>query len=732
MMWHMVRRKLGDDNFKKGMSLFNENFKYKFASFGDIRSSLEEVSGSDLKSFFEQWIDRTGAPALAIKEIKTDSYNNEFRIFLTLEQTQDSAAFDIDIPIAVATEKGVSHFTVNMFNKEQNYQFTLNSKPVKLVVDPQYDVFRTLDPSEVPPALSKIWASGENIFILPRVAVDNDSKMYSQLAEKWKATDNDTFTIVYDDEIDALPNDKTAWIIGFENRFAGIVDEALSAYGASFGEDSVKYRNKTLPKAGNSFALTVFVKDDETRSMLFMSPGNPDAIDGLIRKLPHYGKYSFLAFEGDEPVNIAKGQWPVINSPLVKIFEKDAESVNVNQERKALAYTKPVFSEKRMMSHIKYLASEELKGRGLGTPELDDAAQYIADKFKSYGLQPAGDTYFQTFEYSFPEKGTMTLKNVIAVIPGSDSKLKDSPVVVSAHYDHLGLGWPDVHQGDEGKIHYGADDNASGVSILLELAKNLAKSGPKRTIIFAAFTGEEAGLIGSHYFVENLKNSFKGDVIADINLDTDGRLFDRKLMVLNANTAKEWKFIFMGTDYTTGIKSEIIQQELDASDQFAFIEKGIPAVQLFTAATVDYHRPSDTYDKIDGPGLVKVATVAKEVVVYLADRDEPMEYTGKAHTKPESSQPAKPKANRRVSTGSVPDFSYSGQGVKIGSVIEGSAGEKAGLQAGDIITALDSKKVNDLKEYSVALKNYKPGDVVKLTILRDGNEEVIPLKLGAR
>jgi len=732
MMWHMVRRKLGDDNFKKGMSLFNENFKFGFASFGDIRSSLEEVSGSDLKAFFHQWIDRTGAPALAIKEIKTDRYNDEFRIFLTLEQTQDSAVFDIDIPVAVATEKGVSRFTVNMFKKEQDYQFTLNSKPEKLAVDPQFDVFRTLDPSEVPPALSKIWASEENVFILPRAAADDKLKMYNDFAGKWKAADNDNFTIVYDDDIDALPSDKTAWIIGFGNRFAGIVNEALSAYGASFGKDSVKYRNKTLPKAGNSFALTVFAEGDESRSLFFISPGNPDAVDGLVRKLPHYGKYSFLAFEGDEPVNIAKGQWPVVNSPLVKVFEKDAEGINVNEERKALAYTKPVFSEKRMMSHIKYLASGELKGRGLGTPELDEAAQYIAARFKSYGLQPMGDSYYQTFEHTFPEKGTMTLKNVIAVIPGSDSKLKDSPVVVSAHYDHLGLGWPDVHQGDEGKIHYGADDNASGVSILLELAKNLAKSGPKRTIIFAAFTGEEAGLIGSRYFVENLKNNFKGDVIADINLDTDGRLFDKKLMVLNANTAKEWKFIFMGTDYTTGIKSEIIQQELDASDQFAFIEKGIPAVQLFTGATVDYHRPTDTYDKIDGPGLVKVATVAKEVVVYLADRDEPMEYAGKAHTKSESSQSSKPKANRRVSTGSVPDFTYTGNGVKIGSVIEGSAGEKAGLQAGDVIIALDGKKVNNLKEYSVALKNYKPDDVVKLTILRDGNEKIIPLKLGAR
>ncbi len=732
MMWHMVRRKLGDENFKKGMSLFNENFKFKFASFDDIRNSLEEVSDVDLKPFFHQWVDRTGAPALAIKEVKTDSYNDKFRIFLTLEQTQDSAIFNIDVPVAVATKKGVEHLVFNMDKRVQEFQMDMEAKPLKLVVDPQYDVFRTLDPAEVPPALSKIWASRQNVFILPQNAGEANKKLYRELAEKWKAADNDDFEIVYDDETDELPKDKTAWIVGFENRFAGTVNDALKEYGAAFEKDSVKYKGKTLPKEGNSFALTVFVRGDESKSMFFISPGKEEAIDGLIRKLPHYGKYSYLAFEGDEPVNIAKGQWPVINSPLVRVFEKGSENINVDEKRKALAYTKPVFSEKRMMSHIKFLASDEMKGRGLGTPELDKVAQYIADKFKSYGLQPMAGSYFQAFDHSFPEKGTMTLINVIAVIPGTDPNLKDSPVVVSAHYDHLGLGWPDVHQGDEGKIHYGADDNASGVTILLELAKNLAKSGPKRTIIFAAFTGEEAGLIGSRYFVENLKKYFSGDVLADVNLDTDGRLFDKKLMVLNANSAKEWKFIFMGTDYTTGIKSEIIQQELDASDQFAFIEKGIPAVQLFTGATVDYHRPTDTYDKIDGQGLVKVATVAKEVIEYLAGREEPMEYTGKAHTKQEGSQTTKPKTNRRVSTGSVPDFTYTGKGVMIGSVIEGSAGEKAGLKKGDVITALNSDKVENLKEYSEALKKYKPGDVVKLTVLREGKEIVIPLELGAR
>jgi hypothetical protein len=401
-------------------------------------------------------------------------------------------------------------------------------------------------------------------------------------------------------------------------------------------------------------------------------------------------------------------------------------------KREPLVTLAPVFSEQRMMDHIKYLASDKLNGRGLGTPELDVAADYLAGEFKSYGLEPMENGYFQQFSHNFPGKGEMQMKNVVAVIRGTDDKLKNSPVILSAHYDHLGLGWPDAHKGDEGKIHHGADDNASGVSILLEIARSMAKTKqPKRTIVFVAFTGEEAGLVGSHFFVSRAKNYFPGDIIADVNLDTDGSLFDKNLVVLNGNSAKEWKFVFMGTDYTTGIKSEVVQQELDASDQVAFIEKGIPAVQLFTGATENYHKPSDTFDKIDGKGLVKVAAVAKEVVVYLADRDTPFEFTGRI-SKSDTAAVEKPKTSRKASTGSIPDFSYAGEGVKIGSVTKDSPGDKAGLLAGDIVVAINGEKVKTLMEYSNQLKKFQPGETVDLTILRDAQEKVIRLTLGER
>ncbi len=731
MMWQMLRRKIGDENFVKGVKLFYETNKYKTASYRDMQKAMEEVSGMNLNSFFNQWINRKGAPELGIVDINTNSTEGKYRIDISIEQLQDDEAFNVDVPIGVATENGVETFVFNMDKKTQEFQISLDSKPLKLVVDPQYDVFRILNPAEVPPTLSKIWGSKNNIIILPKNASKEQSEIYNKFATQWQKSDNDNFIIKYDNEIEELPLDKTVWIIGFENKFVGEVVEQLHDYNANFSIDSVKLENKQLPKKGNNFVCTLFNPKDINKQTIFISIYNDAAIAGLIRKLPHYGKYSYLAFNGDEPTNIAKGQWPVLNSPLVKVFDVNSQKLIVTEKREALATLKPVFSENRMMASIKYLASEELAGRGLGTPEIDQAAKYIAQKFKEAGLKPIGKSYFQKFTHNFQDKGVLDLTNVIGIIPGTDPKLKDEPVVVSAHYDHLGRGWPDVHKGDEGKIHYGADDNASGVAIIIELAQTMAKTvRPKRTIVFLACTAEEAELIGSRYFVAHSKEYFKGEIFADVNLDTDGSLFDKKLLVLNANSAKEWKFIFMGTDYTTGVKSEVIDKDLDASDQVAFIEKGIPAVQLFTGATTNYHRPSDSFENIDGKGLVKVATVTKEVLVYLADREDPMNYTGTAPSAKKA--PVKSKSNRRVSTGSVPDFAYKGDGIKVASVMPGSAGETAGLLANDIIVEFDNVKVTDLMQYSNLLKKYQPGDIVNIKVLREDKEKEISLKLGER
>lgn len=213
-----------------------------------------------------------------------------------------------------------------------------------------------------------------------------------------------------------------------------------------------------------------------------------------------------------------------------------------------------------------------------------------------------------------------------------------------------------------------------------------------------------------------------------LNFDTVGRLKGDKLLVLNSLSAREWKFIFMGASYVTGVQSELITQDLDASDQRSFIEIGIPAVQFFTTPHEDYHKPSDTPEKIDATGLVKVATFGREALLYLADRQEPLTFQGEMKTEEKKPQ----LGERKASTGSMPDFTYSGEGVRLAEVSENSPAANSGLKKGDVITRLAEFQVKKLSDYSDALKNYKPGDVVELTYLRDGKEFKTNIKLTER
>jgi aminopeptidase N len=266
---------------------------------------------------------------------------------------------------------------------------------------------------------------------------------------------------------------------------------------------------------------------------------------------------------------------------------------------------------------------------------------------------------------------------------------------------------------------------------MLELAELLGKTlKPQRTVIFIAFTCEESGLLGSKYYVKNMKRFPAKKVIGVINFDTVGRLWGKKLLVLSSNSAREWKFIFMGAGYVTGVESEMVTQDLDASDQRSFIEAGVPGVQIFSGANEDYHKPTDTPDKIDAAGMVKVATFAREGILYLADRIEPLTFQGQ--TTSEKPKTESQSGERKVSTGSMPDFAYSGEGVRIADLTAGSPAEKAGLQKGDIIIQLGQYKVKNLREYSDALKKFNPGDVVDLHYLRDGKENQTKIELTAK
>jgi hypothetical protein len=448
---------------------------------------------------------------------------------------------------------------------------------------------------------------------------------------------------------------------------------------------------------------------------------NPAAMPGLARKLPHYGKYSYLGFEGDEPQNILKGQWPVGASPLSAALAQGPLPPLRLPGREPLAELPPAFSAERMMKDVTRLSDPALEGRGLGSAGLESAAAYIAGRFREAGLEPAGEPdqgYFRTWTARAGEpQREMELRNVVGVIPGARREWAGQSVVVGAHYDHLGRGWPDARAGHAGEIHPGADDNASGVAVLLELARVLAEGPPPpRSVVFAAFTGEEAGRLGSRHYVENAASHPASDALAMLNLDTVGRLGEGPLYVLGAESAREWPHILRGAGHVAGVQVRPVAEPLDASDQVSFIEAGIPAVQLFGGPHPDYHRPSDTAGKIDAAGLVRVAAVAREAIDYLAARDGPLTGTGASAASGTSAG----KAPRRAALGTVPDFGWTGEGVRLSGVNPASPAEAAGLREGDVLVAVDNRPVDGLRDYADALRELAPGDEVEIRFLRGG------------
>ncbi|MCB1935108.1 MAG: M20/M25/M40 family metallo-hydrolase [Nitrosomonas sp.] len=741
MFFHMLRQEVGDENFIRALRQFYSQFKFKQAAFDDLQNTFREITDQDFSGFFEQWISRSGAPDLLIETATANKTPQGFKLKVALKQNQPDDVYQLQVPVAVHLENEEHAFQTHIVMQQRTQAIELDfaSRPLRIDVDPQFDLFRRLDSREIPSALSQGFGAKNPLLILPTDTSDAIRQAYEQLANTWQKTQPGQFEIIRDDQLHTLPENRTVWIMGWQNRFADNVAESLPGYSVNFDHKTLTLNDHTFTPHEHSIVLTTRQPANSDKTLLWVAGNTPQAINELTRKLPHYRKYSYLAFTGDELTNIHKGQWPTVDSPLsVTVHQADNASTTSLHTgslapRHALAQLPPVFSEQRMMADIAFLASEALKGRELGSIELDKAADYIAHQFQLAGLRPGGDgnNFMQTWrqDVGIP-KGEVTLRNVIGVLPGKNPQLAGESLVIGAHYDHLGTGWPDVKTGNKGKIHYGADDNASGIAVMLELARQVTdKWQPERSIVFIAFTGEESGLLGSRHYINNAKSYSAEKITAMLNLDTVGRLGENPVTLFGTGTAHEWIHIFRGAGYVTGIQVNAVSNDFGSSDQAAFIEAGIPAVQFFASAHEDYHAPGDTIDKIDAAGLVKVAAILKESAEYLSNRIEPLTTTLPSNGTRSGLNTAKTdkdsRTKRRVSLGTVPDFSYQGEGVRIDSVLPGSPAEQADLLPGDILIQLDGQTVVDLKAYANMLKTLKAGQKVKLHYQRSDESRVI-------
>jgi hypothetical protein len=733
MGFHELRMLVGDDLFRQSLRTFYKDYRGTRASFADVRTAFEKTTGRDLGRFFDDWVNRTGAADLAVSDVKVSGSDSRYTVTGVIRQRQ-AGPYDIEVPVAVSTPAGPVIAKVRSRDATTSFSIETTSAPTAVSVDPAFDVFRILDPRETAPSIGQLFGASEVVAVLPAEPAADTEKWRALLAA-WKSPSN-RITVVTDKEISRLPADRSVWLLGRQNRFAAKLYASEPSLGLTVSATGVKIGAAELPFAGHSHVLTHRHPDARSLVIGWVTSDPGEAMAGLARKLPHYGKYSWLAFSGTEPVNVAKGEWPTADSPLHVNLQKQGTPITLSAlpKRAALAEPPAAYAADKLLAHVSWLAAPEREGRGFGSAGLAASRDYIRDQFAAAGLKPGGDngTYFQDVKaVGGPDRKEETVQNVVAVLPGADPKFKGEAALLTAHYDHLGLGWPGARVDALGKLHPGADDNASGVAVLIEMAKALAAGPPPpRTIVFVAFTAEEAGLIGSRHYVQNPVPVPLSGIYGVINMDTVGRLGTNPVSVIATESAREWPFVFSGITAVTGVPTRSIPGASESSDQRAFIEAGVPGVQIFSGAGFDYHRPSDTVDKVDGAGMVRVATVATEAINYLASTEKRLSAT--AATPLTGTGPVAGGQTRRVSVGAVPDFAYPGPGLRLDGAVPGSPADKAGMKAGDILTHVNGKEVSNLGGFNEILKTLEPGQKAELRWTSAGTAKKATVELVAR
>ena len=319
-----------------------------------------------------------------------------------------------------------------------------------------------------------------------------------------------------------------------------------------------------------------------------------------------------------------------------------------------------------------------------------------------------------------------TVDNVLAWLPGQS----DEYMIVGAHYDHLGRGnFDSLAPSQIGQIHPGADDNGSGTAGVLELARLLApqRGQLKRSILFMNFAGEELGLLGSAEWVKEPTRPLN-KAVAMINMDMIGRIKDDKVYIGGVGTGSTFKSILEQSQKDTPFKIEYSAGGYASSDHTSFVGKKIPVLFFFSGLHSDYHKPSDTWDKINAPSAARLLDLVGNVTLQLANAEAAPVFQVVAEEKPAGGGGG----GYGPYFGSIPDFGQTENGVKFSDVKPNSPAAKAGLKAGDVLIQFGDKPIKNLYDFTDALRRSKVGDVVEVKVLRDGQTVTVNVKLEQR
>ena len=384
--------------------------------------------------------------------------------------------------------------------------------------------------------------------------------------------------------------------------------------------------------------------------------------------------------------------------------------------------------EVSMQEDVRVLASDSLMGRGTGSEGAEMAAAYLEQRMQDLGLVPfdADKDYMQDFtfkplkdphaevEFGAASDSSLTGRNLLGLLDNGGSRT----VILGAHYDHLGMGGEGSLYRGEPAVHNGADDNASGVAVLLKLARMLQQwPEAKDNYLFILFSGEEMGLLGSNYFSKNPTLDLE-EVAYMINLDMVGRLReDKTLSVSGTGTTAIWPQML--NSLNPGFKLVLDESGVGPSDHTSFYHQDIPVLHFFTGQHEDYHKPTDDAEKLNYQGM-------EEIAAYLFDLLKSMEGQEEiAFRETQNEQEDLP--SFKVAMGVMPDYLYSDGGMRIDGVTEGRPAANAGLRKGDVVVRMGDSTVTDIYGYMRALSVFETGDTTTVVVKRDGEEIAVKL-----
>jgi hypothetical protein len=329
------------------------------------------------------------------------------------------------------------------------------------------------------------------------------------------------------------------------------------------------------------------------------------------------------------------------------------------------------------------------------------------------------------------ERTKTQARNVLGLLPGSGrAATGEAPaipagetVVVGAHYDHLGFGGAGSAAPGEQAIHHGADDNASGTALLIEVARRLSAAGPlSRSVLFVAFSGEERGLLGSAHYTANPVLPL-ADTVGMVNFDMVGRLTDNKVIIYGTGTATGFDALVDRLGKAHGFDVAKEPGGFGPSDHASFYAKKVPVFHVFTGTHADYHRPTDTAEKINYEGLARLVGLSVDLIRELAEAPERPAYV-------EIASPQFARGGDRPYFGSIPEFGKPGNGYAISGVSKDSPAARGGLKGGDRIVRLGGSAITNLEDFDSALRKHKGGDEVSVVVVRDGGEVTLTVTLG--